>query len=432
MNRKIPACFVAATLAVLSTTAFADIVTLKSGTKIEGKITGETAAEITLSVKSGGVVDEQTVKKSDIASVAKDAPDEIAWQSLKNLKLGKNSLPVTSYDAVINPLKGFATEYPKSQFAAEAQKIADTFSSEKKRVEGGEVKLDDKWLGKEEAQKERYQIGALAAFNYMKEQGARDMTTAMNTFDAIEKNYPGARSYPDAVEYAQKILPVLKIAVETRTKALAEQKAEREKNLAALKGPEKTKAQDEIKREQTATEAALTAFEKQGNKWPPLTPANERSLQNLNGRISSETSRLASQPVAKMRGSVRAAEIAKEALDRKDLAAAEAALNKASGDWSKNELIARLREEFQSAKSIAAATPAAPAAPEPIAKAEPEKSATHAAAPGREPAAAEPEHATPFLLTSGGAITVVVAVALLIAGITVFKKIKARAGEALE
>ena len=301
MNCQIPIRFLAATLAVLSTTAFADIVTLKSGAKVEGKITGETATEITLSVKSGGVVDEQTVKKSDIASVAKDAPDEVAWQSLKNLKLGKNSLPVTSYDSVINPLNGFTTEYPKSPFAAEAKKIADTFSAEKKRVEAGEVKLDDKWLGKDEAQKERYQIGALIAFNYMKEQSARDMTAALNTFDAIEKNYPGARAYPDAVEYAQKLLPALKSAVETRTKALAEQKAEREKILSALKGPEKTKAQDEIKREQTATEAALTAFEKQGGKWPPLTPATERSLQNLTTKISSETSRLASLRVSTRR-----------------------------------------------------------------------------------------------------------------------------------
>ena len=201
MNRHIPFRLIAVSLLTLAASAFADIVTLKSGEKVEGKITAETDAEITIAAKvSASITDERVIKKSEVASVSKDEPDLIAWQPLKALKLGKNSLPAASYDAAINPLKGFAAEFPKSQFATEAQKIADAFSAEKKRVEAGEVKLDDKWLSKDEAQKERYQINALIAFHYMKDQSTRDMVGAMNTFDAIEKNFPGARAYPDAVE----------------------------------------------------------------------------------------------------------------------------------------------------------------------------------------------------------------------------------------
>lgn len=427
MNCTISRRFLAFTVAILSTSAFADVVTLKSGEKIEGKITAESDTEITLTVKTGGVIDDQTVKKSDVASVAKDAPDEIAWQSLKNFKLGKNSLPIASYDSVINPLKGFIAEYPKGKFAADAQKIADAFSAERKRVEVGEVKLDEKWLSKEEAQKERYQINALIAFNYMKDQSAREMTAALNTFDAIEKNFPGARAYPDAVEYAQKLLPALKTAVETRTKAFAAQKAEREKSLAALSGAEKAKLQDEFKQEQTAADAALAAFEKQGNKWPPLTPPTERSLQNLSSRISSETSRLSGLPIAKMRASVRAAESAKAAVEKKDLAAAETALSQASNDWSSNELVARLREEVQTAKAAEAATPVAP---QPAATTAPRVAARKDAEP--TPVANQTEPEKPFLLTPGGAVTVVIAVAFLVAGLSAFKKIKGRANDVLE
>ena len=401
-----------------------------TGEKVEGKITAETDTEITITVKTGGIIDEQTIKKADTASVTKDEPDAIAWQPLKALKLGKNSLPAASYDAAINPLKAFATEFPKSPFAAEAQKIADAFSAEKKRVEAGEAKLDDKWLSKDEAEKERYQINGLVAFNYMKDQSTRDMVGALNTFDAIEKNFPGARSYPDAVEYVQKMLPALKAQVEARTKALAAQKAEREKSLAALAGPPKTALQDEIAREKAATEAAVSASRKAGLKWDPLSPATEESLRNLASRTSSETQRLSGLQVAKMRASVQAAEKAKAALEKKDFAAAEAALTQASSDWPANETATRLLAEVQSAKTAAAA---APVATEPVAAA---PAAPPVAAPRDTPTdesgTEEVEKEKPFLLTIGGAITVVVGLVFLLVGINVFKKIKGKANDVLE
>ena len=430
MNRKIPFPLAAISLLTLAASAFADIVTLKSGEKVEGKITTETDTEITITVKTGGIIDEQTIKKTDIASMSKDEPDAIAWQPLKALKLGKNSLPVASYDAAINPLKAFATEFPKSQFAAEAQKIADAFSAEKKRVEAGEAKLDDKWLSKDEAQKERYQINGLVAFNYMKDQSTRDMVGALNTFDAIEKNFPGARAYPDAVEYVQKMLPALKAQVEARTKALAAQKAEREKSLAKLAGVERTALQDEINREKAATEAAVSASRKAGYKWEPLSPASEESLRSLASRTTSETQRLAGLQTAKMRASLLAAEQAKAAIEKKDFTAADTTLTQATSDWPANEIATRLRAELQSAKTAAAA--AEPAVTEPVAAAPVAPAVVARDAATDESDTVEVEKEKPFLLTIGGAITVVVALVFLLVGINTFKKIKAKANDVLE
>ncbi len=425
MNRHIPFRLFAVSLLTLAASAFADIVTLKSGEKLEGKITAETDAEITIAAKvSASITDERVIKKSEVASVAKDEPDLIAWQPLKALKLGKNSLPVASYDAAINPLKGFATEFPKSQFAAEAQKIADIFSAEKKRVEAGEVKLDDKWLSKDEAQKERYQINALIAFNYMKDQSTRDMTGAMNTFDAIEKNFPGSRVYPDAVEYVQKMLPTLKAQVDARAKALAAQKTEQAEAVKKLAGVEKTKLEAEQKSARDAAEATVSAAEKQGLKWLPLNPATERSLQNLATKTTSEIQHLAGLQIAKMRASIAAAEQAKAALEKKDFTAADAALTQAAGDWPANEIATRLRAELQSAKTAVAVVEPAPVVAAPAAPA--------VTAPAADGSDVVEEKEKPFLLTIGGAITVVVVLVFLLVGINMFKKIKGKANDVLE
>ena len=53
----------------IATAGFADTVTLKSGDKIEGKITSETAAELTIEIVSAGVVDERKVPKTDVATL---------------------------------------------------------------------------------------------------------------------------------------------------------------------------------------------------------------------------------------------------------------------------------------------------------------------------------------------------------------------------
>src|SRR5688500_11535562 len=86
--------------------SFADVVVLKNGEKLQGKIVGETPTEITLDVQvSPGIVDSRVVPKADVASVVKDQPDAAAWQAVRNFKLGPNSLAATAYDAMINPLR---------------------------------------------------------------------------------------------------------------------------------------------------------------------------------------------------------------------------------------------------------------------------------------------------------------------------------------
>ena len=66
--------------AMVCATALADTITLTTGEKVEGKIIGETATELTVSVKiSAAVTDEQVIPKARIAKIDKEQPDELAW-----------------------------------------------------------------------------------------------------------------------------------------------------------------------------------------------------------------------------------------------------------------------------------------------------------------------------------------------------------------
>jgi hypothetical protein len=348
-------------LALLSvtfaTSLFADTVTLKNGTKIEGKITSETDTQVTIETRSGGIIDEKTLKREDVQSVSKLTPDEVAYASLRTIKLGANSLPTAAqYDSYITSLKSFITQHPQSKYKAEIEKLAADFEAEQKRVTGGEVKLDGKWLSAIEVQRERYQINGTVAANYMKEQSARgDAAGAMNTYELLEAQYPGSRGYIDAVEMAKRIVPALKQQADARLARLPAEIAEREKAVAGAAGLNKIELQGELDREKQTNEAALALAKRQGLKWPPFIPRNEESMKTISTLAEEASSRLASVEVAKARQSIQLSNEARAALDKKDVTVAEQKAVAAKEAWSANELATRLEVEIANAKAAATA-----------------------------------------------------------------------------
>jgi hypothetical protein len=438
--------------------SFGDVVMLKNGDKVEGRIVSETGTEITLEIHvSAGILDSRVIPKTDIASVTKDQPDAAAWQQLQNVKLGANSVAASVYDSMLNPLRGFTTQFPTSAHASEAQKLIADIEAEKKRVAAGEVKLNGKWMSKEEAQKERYQINALLAYQYMRDQsGKGDLVAALNGFDVIETQYPGARVYPDAVELARRILPSLKQDIERKRQAWLPEIEQRRRQIDTMpSGAQRNELVAQQQREDTAADTAIQNAERQRLKWMPVNFRSERLLSLNLGRIPDEVQRLNGLDVAKMRQSIKLAEDAREAFARKEFDVAETNLREATELWFANELATRLQTEHAQAKIAMQSNEAptvepgtAPAAGEPGAPA-PGTAAAPGAAPATTPRAAtdvtttstsEPveggdaaeEPVKPFLLRPIGAITVSLLVAFVAVAVSTYKKIRGRANEALE
>ena len=414
-------------LLILSCSAFADTITLTNGEKLEGKVLSETATELTVEYReSAGITDQKVIKKSDVVSVMKEQPDEAAWKTIKDFKLGAFSLPARQYDELLKPLNFFANTYPQNAHAADVKKMQEAVESEKARVEAGEVKVADKWLSKEEAQKERYQINGLLAFNHMKSQSAAgDMIGALNTFDQLEKTYPGSKNYPDAADLAKQVLPALRATVTRAAQQLEVDAAGRKtaSNRAELEAA--------AAREQAAGEAAIAAAERAQQKWPALSSRSTKNLTALGTKAQAELQRLAALDVAKMRQSIQLAEKARILLDAKDLPAAEATLREASTAWATNEMTARITTELASARTAAIPESAPVEEPKPVEKPV-EKPKPEAAAPTVVEVVEEEEKPKSFFLTLPGAVTVVVLLAFVLVGINVFKKLKSRANDVLE
>jgi hypothetical protein len=416
-------------LAILvGTTALADTVTLTTGEKLEGKILQETADQITIAVKiSAGVTDEQIVPKANIAKIDKEQPDELAWQSLKGLKPAANSLQAAQYENVLRPLQAFVNEYPQSAHAAEANQLLALFSGEKSRVEAGEVRLGEKWLSAEEVGKERYQINAQVAVAYLRSQRqSGDLIGALNSFDLIEKTYPEAQIYADAVEVARETLASLKATVDRAQKTFLTQKAEFEAGLANAGPAQKAELLAARQRELAQGEAALTAADKAKLKWPAIVTRSDKNLDAIAKKIPAEVQRLSAIDLAKLRQAALLAERARKEIREKDPAASET-LVQALALVPNNELARRLQPEALAMKMTAAAEAQAiaRATPEPTPRATPRPREIVADVPQVEPE-------KPFFLTIGGIITIIVVLGIATAGWMVFNKIRHRANDVLE
>jgi hypothetical protein len=451
--RFFPAILIAGSL---SCVGLADTLTLKSGEVIEGKISGEDDTQLTVELKlSGGITDSRTIPKSDILSIAKIQPDKLAWEPLKALQLGPTSLPSASYASAIQSLQSFLQQFASSAFAADAKKALTAFEQEKARVDGGELKINGQWLAKEEAQRERYQIAAAISFQFMKDQTSRgDLSGALSTFDGIEKQYPGSRIYPDAVELARRTLAAFQPDLVSRIQSLKAATAERDKAILTSSPAQKAELKAAIEREHATEAALMSEAQRRNSKWPPFIARSEKSLTATAAKVSEETRRLAGIDVAKMGQSMKAADQSKAALSTNDYATAAGLVKEALSVWPANELATRLQEDIKTgqATSIAAAAEAAEeqkklAAEEQkrIEAEEKEKAAQAAEAAKAAAAAAQAANQAaaqtvavaapekkPFLLTAMGASSIVALLALVGAGLGAYRKLKGRAPESID
>jgi hypothetical protein len=421
---------------MLVSTAFADTVLLKSGEKVEGKIVKETDQQITLEVKvSASITDERVIPKAEIDRIDKVAPETDAYKAIVNIQTGSTSLTPAQYDVPIRTLQGYLQQFPNSTHKAEVQATLDEFVAEKKRVEGGEAKLRGQWLSKAEVEKEKVQLGGSLGFERMKAlNAAGDSIGALNTFVLIEKNYAGAANMPEIIEFAKQLVATIKPALD---RALLDQKvlkAQKEQGFANAKPEIRAEMVAAYKADMAQAEAAAAAAEAAG-QWPPFVATNEKCLTTLQARAVREATRLAALPVDKMKKSVQLTNAARQSIADGDLETASTTLKEATTLWSANEQAGRLTKELTALTKAAKSTPApatpAPETPQPkTGPATPKPSAALKAAAAPTPA--PEEESAPFYMTLPGAIGIVVGIAVVLVGVNIFKKMKAKKAAAEE
>jgi hypothetical protein len=203
----------------------------------------------------------------------------------------------------------------------------------------------------------------------MKAQGqAGDHLGALNLFAQLEKSYAGSRAYPSAVEYAKQLIPNVQTEINTKKVVFNNEMQERKKGLEILPDFRKAPLIAAAASEEAKANAALEQAVKAGTKWTPIYPRHQKSIDELQKTVTSETTRLAAIKTAPMLASVAAAAEARTKLTAGDLTGAAASLQKATTLWAGNLETKALAADLTLAKATPTPTPReTPAAPAPAA-----------------------------------------------------------------
>jgi hypothetical protein len=192
-----------------------------------------------------------------------------------------------------------------------------------------------------------------------------------------------------------------------------------------------------IDRQAKQEDAEIAASTKAGLAWPPLLKDNEKVLTDLSTKAGEMQKTLAEIPVAKMRQSVALTDAARKQIEKQDYAAADASLKQATSLWSANELATRLAADVEANKGKVAEAPA------PAETAGPTASTAPSAAAPSAPSSSQPQGPTAtssadsedhpnFFLTLPGIVVSVLGLIVVLAAVTVYKKVVKRANEILE
>lgn len=323
--------------------AVADAVILKNGERIDGKITSETDADVTIQYKvTASISDERVIKKAEVEKIEKTSPDVEAWAQFKDFKLGEDSMDPTAYTHYIGALNGFLTQYPQSPSVGAAKALLGAIEGEKKRMDAGEYKFDGKWLSKEEMKNERVQILGHSYLRQLKRfTAAGRLQDAIGVFEALEKQASGSAAFPEAVEITRRSLIALKQAAEANGKRLSNKAEEEKRTLEKLSGQQLSQTKRDLTYLRDTAEANVTALERSGVRWMPLSPSTEKSMSALSAKAGNELIRLNGVSTEVMKQSLAEAAKAKAASESGDLGAAATGYAKAAQLWAANELALR-------------------------------------------------------------------------------------------
>ena len=406
----------------------ADSITLVNGEKITGTIKSDTGSEITIDVPvSASITDERVIRKEDIAKVEKELPDQIAYNWLITIQPNAElSYSAQTYSQILGYMDDFLTKYPSSTYVPEIKKLADTFRDEKKRVDAGELKYMGQWLSKDEAARRRIQIVALEVYDGMQKQASDgDLAGAMQTFEAIERDYPTTRIFPQAITLAQQILARLQQDLVVRMEEVKADQAQLKKTVDFNAEPEKSRIIAAAKAEQDRGNAAVEAALRNGSKWVPLIPRNQVSIDTLQKIVISETARLAALPVTAMNRSIEKVDGARDAFSGGDFKTADSLLKDATVLWAQNEAAHYWADRLK--ENMAAPTPS----PAPTAAAASGITLSTVPRPTPHPAnivaatPAQPEE-KPFYMTISGAILIAALILIIGGGAAAYTQKKAR------
>ena len=356
-----------AVLAIMSPVQ-ADTLTLKDGREIKGEILSETPDAVLIEYHvTPTIKDQKSFSRDEIASVQAVPADEKAFREIGSLIPPNTVLDTSYYDLLIDKkIPEFLERYRYSKHLVELREDLHLLEQERSRVRRGDRKIDGIWITAAQIAADPYQSGARISFSEMRELAStNDTIGAMQTYELLEKNFPGSAVMPDAVGLAQLQLDQLqeKLTLAKTNFEIIDKR--RQSALLAAPADQAKEIKDALQKEQLAAKSALDTATADGSKFFPIFQNTKESMDALQTLIIAEKGRLAVLQKIPMNEGIEASKKCAKLITDGKLKEAQDALSQSQTLWPANIDNTRLKQQLDDLAKSETAQSAAPQASAP-------------------------------------------------------------------
>ena len=350
-------------VAFAAVTLRADLITLKDGREIKGEILSEKPDAVLIEYYvTPTIKDQRFYSRDEIAHMVAIPADEKAFLAIGNLATPETVLDTAFYDQLIDKkIPEFLGRYRYSKHLAELREDLHALDEERSRVRRGDRRINGVWITAAQIAADPYQSGAKIKFTEMKELAAtNDCVSSLQSFELVEKEFPGAEVMPDAIVLAQTQIDQLqdKLTLAKTNFEIIDKR--RQKAIALSPADQAREIKDALQNEKLEAANALATATADGSKFFPIFQNSKESMDSLQTLIAAEKIRLTTlQKIPMTEGMAASTQCARLVSEGK-LKEAQDLLAQSQTLWPANIENSRLKLRLDDlAKSQAAATAAA-------------------------------------------------------------------------
>ena len=376
MKRSIISLLCPVVFASIAVSMNADVLTLKDGREIKGEILSETPDAVLIEYYvTPTIKDQKSYSRDEIVRIASIPADEKAFQAIGSLATPDTVLDTSFYDLLIDKkIPEFLGRFPYSKHLTELRDDLRSLEEERSRVRRGDRRINGGWITASQIAADPYQSRAKIKFSEMKELGGtKDTVGALQSYELLEKEFPGSVVMPDAIALAQVQIDQLqdKLSIAKTNFDIIDKR--RQGALALAPADQAREIKDALQNEKIAATNAIASATADGSKFYPIFQNSKESLDALQALITAEKKRLTTlQNIPMSDGMAAAAQSAKFISEGK-LKDAQDQLTQSQALWPANIDNTRLKLQLDELTKSQAATAAAVAAEAKAAASSPKK-----------------------------------------------------------
>ena len=307
-SRRCPSTCLLALVSTLALSQAGDIIKLKSGEKLDGKIIKKTATEVSIEVQIGKIKDTKNIPLKDIVEVIEATPDQFEAAELAKLVPVADGLSDNAYQKIITEkLEVFLKKYPVSKQKKDVEAVLATYTEELSKAKGGSKKIEGKWVLPAELVWNAYNIEArlkrveLQKLLLASETDSTKVATAYRLLGELELEKSASVETVAAIEAMKKALPGLEATLDRLILEQPIKVKNRMDNNKSLSPDERKKVEAALKEE----EANLKLLQEEDKKIKlALVAFSEydlKSLTDAKAAVQKEIARLGKLDLVKLK-----------------------------------------------------------------------------------------------------------------------------------